>query len=379
MEKARKFCIDYGTENCPCYLALTKDCLVCDRLQCHSSHDSLNQIIGNCNDCKWGGACVYNEFIQNGKKINNPRINQAMQIIDKKEYPDGTTVFILDAGRGFAEKASPPGSFIFIKKNSYSDFYNIPISILWSDVEKGQIHIAIKPLSQKTKIILEEDNLNSVKDNNYITVRGVYRNGILGVDELFSQINNFQRQLHKTDNYPVQSPYKILILTKGIGFAPGVHLANYLINKSNGSKNYKYEIDFTMDTDKISTELIIEYLKLLNGNTESDFYKSLNVSYVSLSEMLQTIEHNNCSKILESEKNSNCKDSLIWPELFAKTYSSIVILTSDYYIEQFKRLLPITAYSNNFRLCCGEGICGACTIVDKNGETFRMCKCNKAL
>ena len=51
-------CIDVGSENCPCYLALTGDCLICSRLQ---GKDYCG--------CNWAGVCVYNEFIQGNKFI----------------------------------------------------------------------------------------------------------------------------------------------------------------------------------------------------------------------------------------------------------------------------------------------------------------------
>lgn len=58
MEQNFYDCIDCGTENCPCYLAATGDCLVCSRL---AGKDYC--------DCNWKGVCIYNEFIQSGKKI----------------------------------------------------------------------------------------------------------------------------------------------------------------------------------------------------------------------------------------------------------------------------------------------------------------------
>ena len=31
--------------------------------------------------------------------------------------------------------------------------------------------------------------------------------------------------------------------------------------------------------------------------------------------------------------------------------------------------------SNNATMCCGEGICGACTEVTEDGQVIRRCKC----
>jgi len=57
-------------------------------------------------------------------------------------------------------------------------------------------------------------------------------------------------------------------------------------------------------------------------------------------------------------------------------YDTLIVLASDYYIEEIGKILKIDARSNNFRLCCGEGICGACSYTDDFGRTFKMCKCS---
>ncbi|MDD3168570.1 MAG: hypothetical protein PHC91_03775, partial [Eubacteriales bacterium] len=87
-------CIDAGSENCPCYLAVTGDCLICSRLQ---GRDYCN--------CNWRGVCIYNEFVQGNRKINNPRRDFEAQIIEKKFYKEDLVVYILDVDQGFAMKA----------------------------------------------------------------------------------------------------------------------------------------------------------------------------------------------------------------------------------------------------------------------------------
>jgi hypothetical protein len=64
-----------------------------------------------------------------------------------------------------------------------------------------------------------------------------------------------------------------------------------------------------------------------------------------------------------------------------KQYDNVLLLVSDYYIETLgrviKKILPDAdlAVSNNFRICCGEGLCGSCSIDTSAGETIKMCKC----
>ena len=62
-------------------------------------------------------------------------------------------------------------------------------------------------------------------------------------------------------------------------------------------------------------------------------------------------------------------------------YDNVILLVSDYYIENIgkmiKKVLPAAALavSNNFRICCGEGLCGSCSLDTSDGDTIKMCKC----
>jgi len=313
-------CIDAGSENCPCYLAATGDCLTCSRLQ---GKDYC--------DCNWKGVCIYNEFIQGNSKVNNPRREFEAPIAQTKFYKKDLVVYVLNVGKGFAIKASRPGSYIFMKSSNSNNYYEVPISIMKSDIEKGQIHLAIKIISSKTKALLWEQEK--------FIIRGIYRNGIQGIS------NIVQKKV---------PDHKILIIAKGIGIAPGILAKQYL--------SHNRRVDILIDTDKISRELISDYL-----DRRSDISKDEEIAdegiikYLIFSEVSAEIE-------LE--------------ELLLKNkYDSVLILTSDYYIETFgnivKKLLPDSnlAVSNNFHICCGEGLCGSCTHVTAGGETIKMCKC----
>ncbi len=305
-------CVDAGTENCPCYLAVTGDCLTCSRLQ---GKDYC--------DCSWRGVCIYNEFIQGNRRINNPRTDFTARIVEKKSYMEDLVVYILDVGKGFAIKASHPGSYVFMRRQSSSRFYDLPISVMFADVEKGHIHVAVKVISTKTKTLLEEDR--------EFILRGVYRNGIQNVAVL------------KQRDIPGK---KVLMVVKGIGLAPGILAARAL---SHGNR-----VDFVVDTEKISTELTGDYLR--RQEEPSGFVK-----YLSLNDP-QDVE--TLKEILEKEQ-----------------YAAAAVLASDYFVKTIGELIKETlpdcgvAVSNNFRICCGEGICGACTTTTESGETIRLCKC----
>jgi len=310
-------CVDSGTENCPCYLAVTGDCLVCSRLQGKEFCD-----------CRYRGVCIYNEFTQSGKKINNPRKDFVAKVVERKQYLDDLAVFVIEVGKGFALKASRPGSYVFLKTINDPDFYNVPISVMKSDIEKGQLHLAVKSISTKTKLLF--------KESGEIMVRGVYRNGILALKEIVGE----RGRIGKDE--------KILIITKGVGFAPAVLLSEWAGDRA--------QIDFLIDTDKLGSEIILDYMpSKLDGI----------IKKINLHESFQKEEGEGVAQIIKEGK-----------------YDAILALTSDFYIEKIREILSgLTpslglAYSNNFRICCGEGICGACSVVNTQGMTFKMCKCH---
>lgn len=312
-------CIDAGSENCPCYLAVTGDCLICSRLQ---GKDYCN--------CNWRGVCIYNEFIQGNKKVNNPRKDFEAGIVQRKFYTEDLVVYVLDVGRGFALKNERPGSYLFIKASGSESFYDIPISVMKADTEKGQIHLAIKIISAKTKALLAETE--------QMILRGPYRNGIQGINQILNKRKKNQNTL---------------IIAKGIGLAPGI-LA---------SRTFRYKgcVDMIIDTEKISKELIEDYIE---PELTEDFQSRNQIGmlrYLSLTEKGASIE-------LERLMNQKC-------------YDNVLLLTSDYYIDTLgrmsKKILPEAdlAVSNNFHICCGEGLCGSCSIDTPAGDTIKMCKC----
>ncbi|MDD4390499.1 MAG: hypothetical protein PHW03_06820 [Eubacteriales bacterium] len=301
-------CIDCGTENCPCYLAETEDCLVCGRLRG-----------SNCDDCGWRGVCVYNEFIQNGRRILNPRKSFPSQITYKKFYGEALAVIGLATGRGFALKCEMPGSYVFIRSKGALQWYDTPISVMKVDINEGVIYLAVKEMAGKTKLILEEQEI--------LEIRGVYRNGILGIKDVIGG------QKHKKK--------KNLIVARGLGFAPAVLLADWIGGRAS--------LDMILDEGGTSEEWISEYTpdKILGITARINLEHDIKLGF----------------------------DSGLYKTVTAGNYDNIIVLASDYYINEIKKLMRIDAMSNNFNLCCGEGICGACSVVNSCGETFKMCKC----
>jgi hypothetical protein len=305
-------CIDVGTENCPCYLAVTGDCLICSRLQ-------GKEIC----DCHWKGVCIYNEYMQGNGRVNNPRVEFPASIVKKKYYLDDLIVFTLDVGKGFALKASRPGSYIFLRGPKSNSYYDTPICVMKTDPEKGELAIAVKIISAKTKTLAEAED--------FLTVRGIYRNGILGIDAVTGKEVRGQ---------------KILVVAKGTGLAPGMLAANHLWHRN--------RVDWVIDPEKISEDLICDFF----GEGEGI------IKYRNLS------QEGSIEELLE--------------QIGKESYDAVLLLTSDYFLQEIgtriRSQFPKThiATSNNFHICCGEGVCGACSMTNSQGETFKMCKCQSS-
>lgn len=319
MTYMNNICADAGTANCPCPLAETGDCLICSRLAGEEKCD-----------CSWSGLCIYNEFIQNDGIVRNKRNESKAKIVKKIRYGGDLLVLVLSVPKGFALSAANPGSFVFLKGIGKSSFSNVPVSVMRADAENGYLYLALKIISGKTKVIAEADDA--------LMIRGVYRNGLLGggACSLAEDVRS-----HKQDGFETEKS-KWLIMTKGIGFAPAVNLLWWA--------DARVYVQMVIDTEKINEELVHDSFCGCPG--------------------------------MKTGEVSIRLDSLAGVEAYnADEYDKVIILASDYYIGHIAQTLEVPAHKlvfcNNFHICCGEGICGACGHVDSQGNVSKMCKCRE--
>ena len=309
--------MDAGTEQCPCHLALTGDCLICSRLQ---GRDTC--------DCPWEGTCPYTVFLQNGREVSPFRRERTAALVERKEYNEGITVLVLDVGRGFAQKASLPGSFVFLRRAEEeaqdtavgAAHYDMPVSVLRADETRGQIHLAIRREGTKSKRILE--------DNSRYVLRGPYRSGLRGAGYLKSGYLKGK---------------KLLFLTRGIGAVPALLVMDGLMTMNDSGTLDRVQIRWLADDTKVDQNLLEEYGCVERERREARL-----------------------------------------PEVLKEGQFDVVMIgASDYHgkrlAEIVREVLPeaklVTA--NNAKMCCGEGICGACTEVLPDGSVVRWCKCGK--
>jgi len=315
LENPTFMCIDAGGENCPCSLAESGNCIVCGRL---SGND--------CSGCKWHGVCIYNEYIQNGKRIKKNRKDFRAEIVKKAIYNGDTLLLGLKTGKGFSLKCYSPGSYLFLRREKDEQFFNVPISVMRSDLESGIVYLLVKCISAKTRALLDEES--------FFMVRGPYKNGIFGIDSI-----NDIKKIAKSEGRRA----RLLIVSRGTGIAPAIKLMQYMEDKC----------EFSVFFD----------LANVDEGVYGEFVDDLNVR-------LRFSDLTDQRELLKLEY-----------ELISGEYDGLAVFASDYYIELINGLADEVDFggkritSNNFNICCGEGICGACSVAGKNGETIKMCKC----
>lgn len=270
---------------------------------------------GDCNECLWTGVCIYSRYLEEGKEHTGNRSEMVYKILHEKNYGQDCKVLILKTDKGMAQQCSRPGSFLFLRREDLGREYDMPVSVLKAIPNEEQIHVAIGRAGVKSKPFW---NLKQRR----LKVRGIYRSGIEGLSEL-------KKECKET-----------VIFAKGVATAPIVNILS----------GYKEELGLQkikvyIDTAGINMDFIKEYFGFLPIETIKimDFKEDM--------EQLKIMVSN------EKAKGNN-----------------IMVMTSPYYISQLGKIGKKIIRPNNYNMCCGEGICGACSYTDMKGVTVRKCK-----
>lgn len=307
-------CIDAGTEFCPCKLAEYGQCLICSQCQGEEFCDCLN----------WKGVCIYQEFFNNNNVAKEGRKTYKCNIKDITNYNDKLVKIEFNAPHKLVLDLVKPGSYIFIRTDG-NNYFDIPISIMNCDIEEDAITIAIEIRGIKTNKLL------SVKSNDNIEIRGPYWNGIFGIKNIFAQKQK-----------------KALVLARGIGLAPMLPVIRKLILQDN-------EVQVVIDKSPFEMNIAQEFL---------DNYK-VNVSESSLLDKGSISDH---AKVIIKDALKNDTNYIHIAGADILTYGVIN------YLDELNRKDVSLSCCNNFKMCCGEGICGACTSRFSGHRVKRFCK-----
>ena len=373
-------CADVGTRNCPCPLAETGDCLVCSRLS--GAREC---------SCRWAGVCVNNEYMQNGSMVRTKRKARSTGILQRLRQGDDLLMLQLRVPRGFALEASRPGSFLFLKPPGAPEMTSVPVSVMAADVEHESLWVILKIISAKTKALAACED--------FLEMRGIYRSGLLGKGVAG------MLDLHDPG---ISVRKRWLILTKGVGFAPAVNLIRWAAGR--------IDIHVIADPEKVGDDVIRQQFRAWRPEGHRSEGGRFRLEFQSLAKLLEqpaaasplqqtdsiaTALHTSGSH--DPDLNAPClqQTDLIAPAppapalhtsgshdpdlnasyLQQTDYDRIFLLASDYYIKRLSAVMKIPpeklVFCNNFHLCCGEGICGACGHVDAEGNLRKMCKCRE--
>lgn len=358
-------CADVGTRNCPCPLAETGDCLVCSRLS--GAREC---------SCRWAGVCVYNEYMQNGSMVRTKRKDRSTEILQRLRQGDDLLMLQLRVPRGFALEASRPGSFLFLKPPGAPEMTSVPVSVMAADVEHESLWVILKIISAKTKALAACED--------FLEMRGIYRSGLLGKGVAG------MLDLHDPG---ISVRKRWLILTKGVGFAPAVNLIRWAAGR--------IDIHVIADPEKVGDDVIRQQFRAWRPEGHRSEDGRFRLEFQSLAKLLEqpaaasplqqtdsitTALHTSDSitttpPATALHTSGSHDPDLKAPCLQQTDYDRIFLLASDYYIKRLSAVMKIPpdklVFCNNFHLCCGEGICGACGHVDAEGNLRKMCKCRE--
>lgn len=363
-------CADVGTRNCPCPLAETGDCLVCSRLS--GAREC---------SCRWAGVCVYNEYMQNGSMVRTKRKARSTGILQRLRQGDDLLMLQLRVPRGFALEASRPGSFLFLKPPGAPEMTSVPVSVMAADVEHESLWVILKIISAKTKALAACED--------FLEMRGIYRSGLLGKGAAG------MLDLHDPG---ISVRKRWLILTKGVGFAPAVNLIRWAAGR--------VDIHVIADPEKVGDDVIRQQFRAWQPEGHRSEGGRFRLEFQSLAKLLEqpvaasplqqtdstaTALHTSGSiaaappatapPATALHTSGSHDPDLKAPCLQQTDYDRIFLLASDYYIKRLSAVMKIPpeklVFCNNFHLCCGEGICGACGHVDAEGNLRKMCKCRE--
>lgn len=269
-------------------------------------------------DCNWRGICVYNQYVNNGNTKKNARKHFTCNILDKIEIDENSYILKLDISRTLARQLKEPGAYVFLRGENLPQYFDLPMSVMDVNEIEGHLYVAYQVYGAKTK------RLNTSSET--IMVRGPYWNGAYGLKNL---------KVVKNSN--------TLIIARGIAQAPAVLVIKKLLKHNN-------KVTLILDKGSTNNAFIRDYIKGLNIEIIEEDIKSIKGNL-----LIKDILINNDIKLLYSGGSDIIHHLLI------------------NIIDEIK-VTPLLVATNNNEICCGEGVCGACSTYLQDGKAVKACK-----
>lgn len=264
-----------------------------------------------CN-CDWTGACILaqSKWLL-GQAIR--RESRKVKILGREDVGQGTEILHIATSARLASQLTRPGSFVFVRGRSEGCF-DTPLAVVQAFPGRQEIVLAYTKLGPKTKTLAccaEE-----------LWLRGPYWNGILG-HELMENVRG----------------ERVVLVLSGMAQVCGPNIVRTLIRNGNrvsiiyGTKGYPFVAPYLQDVPAA-------YFINLASRT----------GWREIRSLLQQVRPHCVFSGGNDEQHALLKKTMI--DL---------------------KLKPRMATSKTHKMCCGEGICGACITVT-DGVQIRTCK-----
>lgn len=395
-------CVDVGSEKCPCILMEAGQCYTCR--MCRDGVCACGE--------SWRGSCPYTTWLQQGGCAQEaPRVSEA-SILAVREYAPHLSVVRLSVPRGLAQRCRTLGTYIIVESLGWQ----IPLSVLRStyaagaashttpaaastvgaapagpastsgsastDIQSasiktdtdlipasafpsaidaaggGQIEIAIQPIGPKSRALLQDLTAPW-------RIRGPFYGGLTALGS---------GVLHPAD--------PLLVIAKGTAIAPFVNMLERFcqagtqdISTACQAQSLASGLRLLIDTDKLTADFLTDYLRTQEGQLipwqPIRLASEMERAAALIAESRQTLFL--ASPYYAAQAKKAFLKSAAFDGAARVQDSTCGLKDREDAISQVQNrclLLP-----NHANICCGIGICGACSETDGDGVTMRKCKC----
>lgn len=395
-------CVDVGSEKCPCVLMEAGQCYTCR--MCRDGVCACGE--------SWRGSCPYTTWLQQGGCAQEaPRVSEA-SILAVREYAPHLSVVTLSVPRGLAQHCRTLGAYIIVESLGWQ----IPLSVLRStyaagtashttpaaastagaapagsvstsgsastDIQSasiktdtdlipasafpsaidaaggGQIEIAIQPIGPKSRALLQDLTAPW-------RIRGPFYGGLTALGS---------GVLHPAD--------PLLVIAKGTAIAPFINMLERFcqagtqdISTACQTQSLTLGLRLLIDADKLTADFLTDYLRTQEG--QSIPWQPIRLASEMERAAALIVESRQTLFLASPYYAAQAKKAFLKSAAFDGAarvqHSTCGLKARENAISQARNrclLLP-----NHANICCGIGICGACSETDGDGVTMRKCKC----
>lgn len=255
-------------------------------------------------ECKWQGVCIYSELEHNKIVPVEERTQVLCKVVENVQIEKNIYLLKIKIPSHLIKDLSEPGAYVFLKdKDRESEYFNAPISVMDVDEANSILEVVIVPRGIKTKPFINCEE---------VIVKAPYFNGIFGLKEIKSNAFN-----------------KCIVVLDGLSQVNSLKVIKRLVRNNN-------HVEVFVNENGKRLEILEDKIKDLGVN-------------------IQLFNMNDKKEILENYIKDNDISFVYSCGLIYFNKSMLKLV--DSIDSNIKFAIP-----NNNLICCGEGMCGACTI-----------------